>query len=144
VKAFPAERLVEEFKRLSAEHGQALEAANARTANRKFDALVAIIQELYTRGPETLRQMLKLLADPEPSTRRWTATALLDFAPSEAKQVLEELVRTQTGILKFSARRMLEEWQAGAFHPPWAPTRNGSRASSHTKHSTSHSADSAD
>jgi Domain of unknown function (DUF2019) len=125
LKTAPTEQLVEEFRKLSAEHGHALKAANARAANRRFDTLVAIIQELHSRGPEALRQLLKLLADPEPSTRRWTATAVLDFAPSEAEQVLEELVRTQIGILRFSARRMLEQWREGTFNPPWAPLSNG-------------------
>jgi hypothetical protein len=121
LKTFPTERLVEEFRRLSAEHGHALEAANARAANRKFPTLVAIIEELRIRGPEAQRQLSKLLADPDPSTRYWTAGAVLDFAPSEAEQVLEELVRTQIGIPRFSARWTLELWREGTYNPPWAP-----------------------
>ncbi|HVG57039.1 MAG TPA: DUF2019 domain-containing protein [Hyalangium sp.] len=125
LKTSPTERLVEEFRKLSAEHGHALEAANARAANRRFDNLVAIIQELRSRDPEAQPQLLQLLADPEPSTRRWTATAVLDFAPSEAEQVLEELSRTQRNTLGFSADRLLEQWREGTFNPPWAPPRNG-------------------
>jgi hypothetical protein len=120
-KTASTEQLVEEFRKLSAEHGHALEAANARAANRRFDTLVAIIQELRSRDPEARPQLLQLLADPEPSTRSWTTTAVLDFAPSEAEQALEELVRTQIGILRFSARRMLEQWREGTFNPPWTP-----------------------
>jgi Domain of unknown function (DUF2019) len=125
LKTSPIELLVEEFRKLSAEHRHALEAANARAANRRFDALVAIIQELHSRGPEALRQLLKLLTDPEPSTRYWTATAVLDFAPSEAERVLEELSRTQRNALGLSAERMLEQWREGTFNPPWAPLRTG-------------------
>ena len=95
LKTSSTEQLVEEFRELSAEHGHALEGANARAANRRFDPLVAIIKELRSRGPEAQRQLSELLADPEPSTRRWTASAVVDFAPSEAEQVLEELSRTQ-------------------------------------------------
>jgi hypothetical protein len=117
LKAFPTERLVEEFRRLSAEHGHALEAGKPRMANRKFDTLVAIRHELRSRGPEAQRQLLKLLADPEPSTRSWTARSVLEFAPNEAEQVLEELVRTQIGILRFTARLTLEQWREGTFNP---------------------------
>jgi hypothetical protein len=125
LKTLSTERLVEEFRRLSAEHGHALEAANARAANRRYDPLVASVKELRSRGPEAQRQLLKLLADPEPSTRRWTALAVLDFAPSEAEQVLEELSRTQRNAIGFSADLTLEQWREGTFTPPWAPLRNG-------------------
>jgi hypothetical protein len=125
VKTASTERLVEEFRRLSAEHGHALEAANARAANRRFDTLVAIINELRARGPEAQRQLLTLLADPDPSTRNWTAGAVLDFAPSEAEQVLEELSRTQRNAIGFSADWTLNLWREGTYNPPWAPVRNG-------------------
>jgi uncharacterized protein DUF2019 len=123
LKTFATEQLVEELRKLSAEHGHALEASNARAANRRYDPLVAIIQELRARGPESHRQLLKLLADPEPSTRRWTALAVLDFAPSEAEQVLEELSRTQRNTLGFSAEWALKQWREGTFNPPWVPLR---------------------
>ena len=109
LKTFSTERLVEEFRRLSAERGRALEAANPRAANRKYDALVAIRRELRSRGPEAQRQLLKLLADPAPSTRYFTASSVLQFAPSEAEQVLKELSRTQRNTLEFSADRLLEQ-----------------------------------
>jgi hypothetical protein len=123
LKTSPTEQLVEEFRKLSAEHGHAIKSGNPRAANRRFDTLVAIIQELRSREPEAQPQLLQLLADPEPSTRRWTATAVLDFAPSEAEQVLEELSRTQRNTLGFSAERLLEQWREGTFNPPWAPSR---------------------
>jgi hypothetical protein len=125
LKTLSTERLVEEFRRLSAEHGHALEAANARAANRRYDPLVASVKELRSRGSEAQRQLLNLLADPEPSTRRWTALAVLDFAPSEAEQVLEELSRTQRNAIGFSADLTLEQWREGTFNPPWALLRNG-------------------
>lgn len=124
LKTFSTDQLVEEFRRLSAEHGHALEASNARAANRKFPTLVAIIEELRSRGPEAQRQLLTLLADPDPSTRNWTAGAILDFAPSEAKQVLEELSRTQRNAIGFSADWTLKLWQEGTYNPPWAPLRD--------------------
>jgi hypothetical protein len=115
--AVPAERLVEEFRRLSAEHGHALEAANPRAANRKYDTLVAIRRELRSRGTEAQRQLLKLLADPEPSTRYFTASSVLQFAPSEAEQVLEELSRTQRNSTGVTAHFTLKQWREGTFKP---------------------------
>ncbi len=117
VKTFSTERLVDEFRRLSAEHGHALEASNARAANPKYDTLVTIRHELRSRGLEAQRQLLKLLADPEPSTRCWTATSVLEFAPSEAEQVLEELSRTQRNATGVTAHFTLKQWREGAFKP---------------------------
>jgi hypothetical protein len=115
LKTFPTERLVEEFRKLSAEHGHALEASNPRAANRRFDTLVAIRRELRSRGPDAQRQLLKLLADPEPSTRSWSARSVLEFAPSEAEQVLEEISRTQRNAIGFTADLTLEQWRKGTF-----------------------------
>ena len=124
LETLPTERLVEEFSRLSAEHRHAIKSGNPRAANRKSDTLVAIIKELRSRGPEAQHQLLKLLADPEPSTRYWTASAVLEIAPNEAEQVLEELSRTQRNTLGVSADLTLEQWREGIFNPPWAPLRN--------------------
>jgi Domain of unknown function (DUF2019) len=118
LKTFSTERLVEEFRRLSTEHGHALEAANARAANRKYDTLVAIRHELRSRGLEAQRQLLKLLADPEPSTRYFTASSVVQFAPSEAEQVLEELSRTQRNAIGVDADWTLKQWREGTFTPP--------------------------
>ena len=113
LKTFPAERLVEEFRRLSAEHGHELEAGSPRVANRRFDTLVAIRRELRSRGPDAQRQLLILLADPDPSTRSWAARSVLEFAPSEGEQVLEELSRTQRNSIGFSADWTLKRWKEG-------------------------------
>jgi hypothetical protein len=48
VKTFPTERLIEEFRKLSAEHWHAIKSGKPRVANRRFDTLVAIIQELLS------------------------------------------------------------------------------------------------
>jgi hypothetical protein len=124
LKTFPTEQLVEEFRRLSAEHRHAIQSGNPRAANRKFSTLVSIIKELRARGLEAQRQLLKLLADPEPATRSWAASAVLEIAPSEAEQVLEEVSRTQRNTLGFSADWTLKLWREGAFNPPWASLRN--------------------
>jgi uncharacterized protein DUF2019 len=116
-KTASTEQLIEEFRKLSAEHGHALEAADARAANRRFPTLVAIRQELRSRGLEAQRQLLTLLADPEPSTRCWTATSVLEFAPSEAERVLEELSRTQRNATGVTAHFTLKQWREGIFKP---------------------------
>jgi hypothetical protein len=115
LKTFSTERLVEEFRKLSAEHGHA---SSARAANRKYDALVAIRRELRSRGTEAQRLLLKLLADPEPSTRYFTASSVLQFAPSEAEQVLKELSRTQRNTIGVEADWTLKQWREGTFNPP--------------------------
>lgn len=116
-KTLSTERLVEEFGTLSAGHGRDIEGAKPKAANRKYDVLVEIRRELRARGIGAQRQLLKLMDSPEPGTRYWVATYALEFAPSEAEQVLADLAKLPKSFVGFTAELALEQWKAGTFKP---------------------------
>ena len=111
--SYSTERLVEEVKARSAKRGHAMREGPAREANRQFDILVAIHQEIRARGLEAQRQLLSLLKDPEPATQCWVAIYALEFAPEEAEPVLEEIRRTQKNFMGSEARGALEKSREG-------------------------------
>lgn len=117
VKTLSTEGLIEEFRTLSAGHGRDIEEGKPKAANRKYDVLVAIRRELRERGMDADRHLLGLLGDPEPGTRYWAASSVLDFAPNEAEQVLSELARIPKSLVGFTAELTLQQWKAGIFKP---------------------------
>lgn len=117
LRSLPAEQLVEKYRELSARHWRAIEAGQPKAANRDFDVLVAINRELRSRGVEDHRKLLELLNDPDPRTRCWAATDVLEFAPREGEQVLAELAKAQRGLVGFTAERVLKQWKDGTFRP---------------------------
>jgi uncharacterized protein DUF2019 len=118
IKKLPTEELIEKTRILSAERWPAIHAGKPGEANRMYDLLVAIRQELKSRGIEAERQMLKLLDDPDPGTRCWVAGSVLAFAPAEGERVLTDIAAHVDGLVGFSAERTLEQWKAGTFNPP--------------------------
>jgi hypothetical protein len=117
VKKLPTEELIEKTRTLSAERWRAIYAGKPKDGNRMFDLLVAIHRELRARGLEAQRQLLRLLDDPDPGTRCWAATAVLEFEPGEGERVLADLAKNTDGLVGFSAEWALEKWKAGTLKP---------------------------
>ncbi|MDC0707085.1 DUF2019 domain-containing protein [Stigmatella sp. ncwal1] len=117
LKGLTAAQLVERYRELSARHGHAIEAGNHKAANRDFDAIVAINNELRTRGIEAHRQLLSLLNDQEPGTRCWAAIDVLAFAPQEGERVLAELAKVPKSLVGLTAEMTLHQWKAGEYKP---------------------------
>ncbi|WP_225413135.1 DUF2019 domain-containing protein [Stigmatella hybrida] len=117
VQGLTADQLVEKYRELSARHGRAIEAGNHKAANRDFDVIVAINKELRARGIEAHRELLTLLNDPEPGTRCWAATDVLEFAPREGEQVLAELAKVPRSLVGLTADMTLRQWKAGEYKP---------------------------
>ncbi|HEX5744909.1 MAG TPA: DUF2019 domain-containing protein [Archangium sp.] len=118
IKKLPTDDLIEQARTLSAERWPAIHAGKPKEANRMYDLLVAIRQELRARGSDAQRHLLKLLDDPDPGTRCWAAGSILEFAPAEGERVLTEIIKHVDGLVGFSATRTLEQWKAGTFNPP--------------------------
>ena len=117
VKKLPTDQLIEKTRILSADRWRAIYAGKPKDGNRMFDLLVAIHRELRARGIEAQRQLLGLLDDPDPGTRCWAATAVLEFASAEGERVLTDLSKNVDGLVGFSAEWTLEKWRAGTFKP---------------------------
>ncbi|MDY7233317.1 DUF2019 domain-containing protein [Hyalangium rubrum] len=117
LKALELEALIEKYRSSSAKHGRAISEGHPRAANKEFDILVAIRKELRTRGEEGWQRLSSLLHDPEPGTRYWAATFLLEFMPHEAERVLGELASIPKSLVGFSAEMVLKKWKDGTFTP---------------------------
>ncbi|WP_177233706.1 DUF2019 domain-containing protein [Stigmatella erecta] len=117
VQGLTVDQLVEKYRELSARHGRAIEAGNHKAANRDFGVIVAINKELRSRGIEAHRELFKLLNDPEPGTRCWAATDVLEFAPREGEQVLAELAKVPRSLVGLTAEMTLRQWKAGEYKP---------------------------
>ena len=117
LKALTMEALIERYRATSAKHGHATDESKPKVANNAFDDLAALRKELRSRGAEGWQSLRSLLHDPEPGTRYWAATFLLDFVPVEAESVLRELAGIPKSLVGFSAEMALEQWKAGTFRP---------------------------
>ncbi|WPB81952.1 DUF2019 domain-containing protein [Archangium violaceum] len=117
LKKLPIEQLVEMTRTISAERMRAIYAGKSKDGNRMFDLLIAIHRELQARGVEAQLCLLVLLDDPDPATRCWAATAVMEFAPKEGERVLTDLARNAGGLVGFSAEWTLEDWRAGTLKP---------------------------
>lgn len=80
-------------------------------ANRAHDRAHEIYKELRTT-PEGREAICGLMRDPDPDVRSVAAAHALFWRPEEARQVLEELIKSG-GILGFECRLLLEEFDAG-------------------------------
>lgn len=117
VKSLALDALIEKYRTASAEHGRATDGGDAKAANKGFDTLVVLRKELRSRGDEGWQRLCSLLRDPEPGTRYWAATFLLEFAPQEAEAVLSELASIPKSLVGFSAEMVLKQWKDGIFKP---------------------------
>lgn len=117
LKKLPIDQLVEMTRTISAERMRAICAGKPKDGNRMFDLLIAIHRELRARGVEAQLCLLVLLDAPDPATRCWAATAVMEFAPKEGERVLTDLARNAGGLVGFSAEWALAEWMAGTLNP---------------------------
>ena len=86
---------------------------NVKAANRAFDQMLRIREEMRKRGPSVYSQLLKLLRHESPWVRCDAAIPMLFFAPNEAEVVLNELAKTQERALGTIAEMTLKEWRKG-------------------------------
>ncbi|MFL5344310.1 MAG: DUF2019 domain-containing protein [Hyalangium sp.] len=117
LKALEMDKLIERYRISSAKHGRAISEGKPGAANREFDTLVSLRKELRSRGEEGWQRLRGLLGDPEPGTRYWAATFLLEFAPHEAERALDELASIPKSLVGFSAEMVLRKWKDGTFKP---------------------------
>jgi hypothetical protein len=95
-------------------HGSASERSDYRNANRQNDLCLTLSSELRERA--ALHLLLPLLSHPHPWVRFWSSAACLEFAPHEARPVLEALVESpHSPMLALDAQLVIDEWKKGSF-----------------------------
>ncbi|MFT3727119.1 MAG: DUF2019 domain-containing protein [Terricaulis sp.] len=111
------EELIQAYHDSAKRHGEATKNGDPEAANSAAKSVTAIYGELRRRGRSTQDKLLPLLFDAEPSVRLWSASHVLEFAPSEGEAVLSKLSESAS-LLGLDAEVTLEEWRAGRLQFP--------------------------
>lgn len=115
------EDLASAFADAARERGEFMAACQPKRANAKFDQMTKLYAELRRRGSDAQRQLLAFLKSENPHVRLYTATYALEFDPEQALPVLERILQSEVGLLKFTARMTLEQWHKGEIRFSWVP-----------------------
>ena len=107
------ENLILEYARLSDLYGDAIETGNHKKANKAYDELMAVYQQIKAQGALTSEDFHELLFAPSMGTRLWAATHYLAISSEEAEKVLSALGEVPNSLLAVSAKITLEEWGKG-------------------------------
>jgi len=107
------ENLILEYARLSDLYGDAIETGNHKKANKAYDELMAVYQQIKAQGALNSEAFHELLSAPSMGTRLWAATHYLAISSEEAEKVLSALGEVPNSLLAVSAKITLEEWKKG-------------------------------
>jgi len=117
-KSASLEELIDTYAKAAAEHGKATENGDYKTGNKAADTVAVIYNELRSRGLDAQRSLLNLLHDENPGIRIWAAAHALEFSPSDGVPVLETMIKSEEGIIRFDAEMTLKEWRNGKLRFP--------------------------
>ncbi|MBZ4334501.1 DUF2019 domain-containing protein [Corallococcus interemptor] len=109
------EELIQWYEESAIAYGQALDAADSRSANRAADALSGAYRELRSRGATS--QLLPLLESKDEIVRSFVATHALEFAPEHGEPVLLWLA-ARPGPNRTPAQYALKAWREGTLKFP--------------------------
>lgn len=109
------EELVHWYEESSIAYGQAIEAADSRSANRAADKISAAYRELRSRGATS--QLLPLLQNENETVRTNVAAHALEFAPELGEPVLLWIAK-QPGLNGLAAEYALKAWREGTLNFP--------------------------
>ncbi|NOK11422.1 hypothetical protein [Corallococcus exercitus] len=109
------EELVQWYEDGAIAHGQALDAADSRSANRAADKISGAYRELRSRGATS--QLLPLLQSKDETVRSHVAAHALEFAPDLGEPVLLWLAK-RPGFVGIGAHYALKAWREGTLKFP--------------------------
>jgi HEAT repeat protein len=111
---------LEQYREAAILHGECSYGGQAKRANRAYDTLTRIRQEVRRAGPETARRLfLTLLDDSNVFVRLRAAVDALEFAPEDGLRVLREIAAGPISPWQGSAETLVEQWETGTFKAPW-------------------------
>jgi hypothetical protein len=115
LKKASIEELVQEYEQAAIAYGQALAAADPRSANRAHDRIVGAYRELRSRAAAS--QLLPLLRSEDEYVRSCVAAHALEFAPEQGEPVLME-ISARPGLNRTPAEYALRAWREGTLKFP--------------------------
>ena len=109
------EELVQEYEQAAVAYGQALAAADHRSANRAHDRIASAYRELRSRAAAS--HLLPLLRSENENVRSCVAAHALEFAPEQGEPVLLGFA-ARPGRLRTPAEYALKAWREGTLKFP--------------------------
>ena len=106
-------KIIQEYARLSDLYGDAIETGNHKKANKAYDELMAVYQQIKAQGALNSEAFHELLSAPSMGTRLWAATYYLAISYEESEKVLTALGEVSNSLLAVSAKMTLDEWKKG-------------------------------
>lgn len=104
--------LVASYRAAAKHHGEATENGDHKEANKAAETIASAYRELRQYGTDAQREILRLITDPDPGIRLWSASHSLEFSQPEAEAELAKLANAKS-LLGLSAEMTLKEWRAG-------------------------------
>jgi len=101
-----------EFEDAASAHGRCTEIGDAKKANRAYGHVVRAAAHLREGHDQGLFCFHRYLDHPDSSVRAWAAYYLLEIDEEPAIATLREIGK-ESGLVAFSAKIALQEWQAG-------------------------------
>jgi hypothetical protein len=117
MKKASLDELLAAYRDAARTHGAVTESGDYKVGNKAADLITAIYSELRRRGPDAQRALLPFLGDEDPGVRLWSASHVLEFAPSDGEAILRALIPVGR-FLGLSAKVTLEEWEKGRLSFP--------------------------
>jgi hypothetical protein len=111
------EILVARFARLAKARGEATLDLDNRVANRLFDQMKAIGDELRARGTTARLSITPLLNDEDRFVRYYAAIYLLRLVPDKARAILEWNAKYGADSIAADARMGLRMLDEGTYRP---------------------------
>jgi Domain of unknown function (DUF2019) len=112
-----APHLVGRFRELALDKSKALLDSNTLKANRIFDGMQAIDQELRRRGPEARKALAVLLDDRDMRVRYEAAIELLAVVPNRALATIRAIANRHLMPVSGEAGMTLDRLEDGTFKP---------------------------
>ena len=104
--------MFEEYIDAILKRDKALSIGNAKIANKYYDKIAGLVNDLKRSNIDELLKLQPLLEHEEVSVRFITAFYLLQIIPEEAENVLEHIANEKNKV-SFDAKMTLREWRKG-------------------------------
>ena len=111
------EALEAKYRKYAEASTEAIRQGDAKTANRNFDKLKAVVPKLKAFGPQSEVVLRRLMKDPSDAVATSAAFDCLPFAETEALKVLDT-IGGKGGIVAFNAKMIAKEWRSGELKKP--------------------------
>lgn len=111
------EQLIARFTDIALRQEEALLDVKTALFNRLYGEMDKVVEELRSRGPAELGKLTSLFAHPTGQVRYKAAVYSLGIHPIEARQVLEDLAKSNDFPSTLYARGTLLAYDSGRFKP---------------------------